>query len=455
MKTTKRILACLMILAMLAAMLCVGASADYQKTNGTITITNATSGVTYKAYKVLDMEVNTTTCAYRYKLTPDTVGDDWYDFVVAQTSYFTVSGNYVTANYTNAAALAQIAKKYATDKGLTETQSATASGTSVQITGLECGYYLLLDGGNKVVALVQLLPGNNTAPTTPDVKIKAGLPNITKAVDEPVAYIGQELNYTITVEADVNATNYVITDTAESAITIKTDSVKVSFKGTDITSDPGTNITATTSGITVDLTTYLTSYYAGGNEIKAGDKFVVTYKAALNSTAEMETPYANDAKLTYPGGTIEASVNVITYQLTVIKKDTSDNLLAGAGFKLKNSAGKWAQLDVNNKLTAWVDNEADGTELITTAPDGTIVFKGLGDDIYTIHETTVPTGYVAAADKNVTISNANVTADVVNTPGSTLPETGGIGTTVFYAVGGLLVLGAVVVLLMKKRRVTE
>ena len=203
------------------------------------------------------------------------------------------------------------------------------------------------------------------------------------------------------------------------------------------------------------MTTYLTSYYAGGNEIKAGDKFVVTYKAALNSTAEMETPYANDAKLTYPGGTIEASVNVITYQLTVIKKDTSDNLLAGAGFKLKNSAGKWAQLDVNNKLTAWVDNEADGTELITTAPDGTIVFKGLGDDIYTIHETTVPTGYVAAADKNVTISNANVTADVVNTPGSTLPETGGIGTTVFYAVGGLLVLGAVVVLLMKKRRVTE
>ena len=42
-------------------------------------------------------------------------------------------------------------------------------------------------------------------------------------------------------------------------------------------------------------------------------------------------------------------------------------------------------------------------------------------------------------------------ANVVNKSGSTLPETGGIGTTIFYVLGSLLVVGAGVVLITRKR----
>jgi len=108
--------------------------------------------------------------------------------------------------------------------------------------------------------------------------------------------------------------------------------------------------------------------------------------------------------------------------------------------------------------------------------DGTLTFAGLGAGTYTIKETTVPAGYNKADDITFTIStedvdttnktlkfkssNANVVLDatngvfnveIVNNSGSELPETGGIGTTIFYVVGAILVVGAVVILVTRRR----
>lgn len=49
-------------------------------------------------------------------------------------------------------------------------------------------------------------------------------------------------------------------------------------------------------------------------------------------------------------------------------------------------------------------------------------------------------------------SDGLYTFQVANKQGSTLPSTGGMGTTLFYVVGVLLMAGAAIILVIKKRR---
>ncbi len=102
--------------------------------------------------------------------------------------------------------------------------------------------------------------------------------------------------------------------------------------------------------------------------------------------------------------------------------------------------------------------------------DGTVTFKGLGVGEYTITETKTLPGYntiepikftltfnaetksFASDNKNVTVGGYNtLETSIVNQKGSLLPSTGGIGTTIFYVVGGILVIGAGILLVAKKR----
>ncbi|MCI9116419.1 MAG: isopeptide-forming domain-containing fimbrial protein [Acutalibacter sp.] len=181
-----------------------------------------------------------------------------------------------------------------------------------------------------------------------------------------------------------------------------------------------------------------------------------------------------------------------------------DNRLEGAGFTLytaeQDKNGKWVKgnpilfKEVAGKGMVYdkVDEAGKGTE-ITTGTEGKFVFNGLGPGNYILSETTVPEGgYNRSADilitvtegeKNPTthtitctvtkkyIGNEDVTDEdadklnnngtgvpgegaaiqVVNKTGTLLPSTGGIGTTIFYAVGAALVVGAGILLFVKKR----
>ena len=125
----------------------------------------------------------------------------------------------------------------------------------------------------------------------------------------------------------------------------------------------------------------------------------------------------------------------------------------------------------------WTDVRANASVLDTDAT-GKLAVRGLDEGIYYLQETKAPAGYnlmetpvqikivpkytVAGNTASVEVSyevdsiaQASDTVGVRNSSGSTLPVTGGIGTTLFYVFGSVMVLAAVVLLITKKRMTAE
>lgn len=303
---------------------------------------------------------------------------------------------------------------------------------------------------------------------------------------------------------------YQFTDTLARNFTLNTDSIAVKV----VNADGETALTATSDYIvsSQDDTGKFTITINDTKKITAITKdstIVVDYNATLNNTAEIGLPgQENKVDLTYSnnpnytgagentpegdkGKTPEDKVIVFTYELDVTKylgnEETKADAEDGtkAGFKLGNANGsKWATVDSNLRITGWVDDVAAATE-VTTDATGIFKFIGLDDGTYTLKETTTPTGYNTMADLTLTIGattannqawsgtasdalsaikltmnstdtngdveNGNVEGSIINLKGSSLPSTGGIGTTMFYVGGGVLVAGAGVILIAKKR----
>ena len=221
--------------------------------------------------------------------------------------------------------------------------------------------------------------------------------------------------------------------------------------------------------------------------------------------------FSNNPNGNGTGRTEDDKVIVFTYELDGTKVDGEDETtkLEGAQFVLLNGAKSEAARVVDGKVTGWVkvateaaagdvkmpetyeewvDRYGDQNVILTSAEGGTFKIAGLDDGTYHLLEIKAPNGYnlledpvelvISATTANGQDWNSGIAADaltgltitvdngavqngdldtgivnvtVENNQGATLPETGGMGTTLFYIIGGLLVVGAGILLVVRIR----
>lgn len=421
----------------------------------TITITappadGTVANETYTAYKVFSGSFSADDSNKVYTIATT---DKFYD-AVNGSSLFTltpVPGSttefYVTATATADGPAIAALLNGVTDKG-TGLESTYADGTYT-IANADEGYYLIVSsfGSGLIVDTV----GHSNITVEP----KNTYPSMTKKIvsgTDRVDEITADRGATITFEVVVN-----IPATAVGVITIHDDAAAAL---TNIALVEGTTVVTKAASVTdgCDAEFIISDATVAAN---AGGTVTFQYTATLAGTAATATAHTNTAWLTYAGliGTQDV-VTVKTFEFDVFKYTEgevdgngkpAENPLAGAGFILKNTENKY--YSVSNGVVTWVDS-IDGATVVNSGADGYANFAGLANGTYTLIEKVVPAGYNKAADQTVTITDANLTkgtVKVLNSTGSQLPSTGGIGTTIFYVVGCLLMTGAVVLLVTKRR----
>ena len=460
MNNTRKILAILLAIVLVLA-LSVSALAEGEK-NDSITVNGTKVGETYSLYKLFDLSVNSETAptAYTY-----TVNEDWAAFFASGgpgAQYVTINDVGAVTAISDSAALAKAAAGWA-NKPAAE-QSVVASGTTVAFTGLEDGYWLITSSLGTIAM----------AETTPDANaVTVNEKNADNTIDKLVkednsgdwgktndVQIGQTVEFKSEIRLAKGARNVVIHDTMDAGLTFSgVDSVVIDGlnKGTDYTVAPGTN------GETFTVT-FSEAYL---NSLTAATDLVMTYSAVLNEQAIVTgadglaiVDQFNRTQITYGDGqTVQSETTTKTYKFEVYKHDSqkTENL-PGAVFSLKKGGVvvPLIKLDDNNYRVA--KSGETGVETFTTVAEGNIVIWGVDNDTdYTLVETAAPVGYNMLKDPvEVEINGGNAfVAEVPNSTGSELPGTGGIGTTIFYIVGGVLVVGAAVVLISKKRMNAE
>ncbi len=461
MKTAKRFFALTLALILMLAL----ATTAFAATGGSITITGTTNTV-YSVYKMFD--VKSTTGGYIYTMT-----DEWEDF--RANTYFdvTVDDNnddnadndiyYVrwkktTVSAPDAAAVAQLAREYAADKGLTALTQIAVGSTETVATD---GYYLFVPN-NASASGVQLIE-NGDPYTIQEKTTAAGLPGVEKKVQEDstntfgdanTAERGQVMYYQTTITAGAYPEKYVLHDDM--------DEDHIQFNN-DIAMIRDGNVVPTTEYDVVvapsDGCTFHVVFHDSLCEGLAEDAtVVVSYSAILKENATSDHTHKNTTWLTYTEAnnlrSNEDSTETSTTHIIFTKHDQAGNPLAGAGFVLQDNIGKYYYWNDTDKKVDWVSDIEAATEVFTGA-DGKAAFHGIDAENYFLVEKTVPGGYTGVEKTPVSTKSGNSEDTIiVNTLGQALPETGGIGTTVFYILGGLLVISALAVLVTVKRKNT-
>lgn len=491
MKHMKRFVALFAALALVLAMAAPAfaeGSTTSATTTGRIVISNALPNTTYKAYKMFELSYNpeegTRPAAYTYK-----VVDKWAEFFKtgAGKNYITVddtTGYVKTASFetnsTKAADFAKAALAYATtskiDATKTETASSAAEGaTTVTVTmlDLELGYYLV---DTNVGALCSL----GTTDYTARIEEKNEVPSVDKKTkvdnegwaDENYQQIGKVVEFKTTIHAKKGAQKYVLHDTMTDGLTFN-GSVQVKVNNANLIADTDYTFTKETNDGCAFHVELADSYC---NSITNDKDIEVYYSATVNKKAVKPSGETNETWLDYGESheTTKDSTTTKTYQFDLVKYtkvDGTKHLLDGAEFKLYEDEGKTAAVKFvyDSAIEAYrvADSNETGNETIKVK-GGKVTLTGLKKKTYYLEETQEPRGYNKLNElQNVNLSeggfvptasvdttNKTYTSGgygVENNAGTTLPTTGGIGTTIFYLIGGGLMVAAAVLLIAKKR----
>ena len=187
-------------------------------------------------------------------------------------------------------------------------------------------------------------------------------------------------------------------------------------------------------------------------------KVVVAYSAVINKDAVIDSADGNynTATLTYSQQTATDTVYVATYDFQLFKTDGSaeHTYLPGAKFKLYDALTDGNLITVNKDGTGYYLDSTKDVEIEVNSPDGVNV-RGLKPGTYYLEEIQAPAGYNKLTErKPVTITSKQDKPHEVyveNHAGAELPNTGGRGTTLLYAIGAALVIGAAVLLIARRR----
>ena len=498
----KKLFALLLAVALLCSLTVVAFADD----GYTITINAATSGHTYEAYQVFAGSLGENGKLGNIA---------WGDGVNSSELLTALKAEAAFKDCTDATSVAEVLsameedaealKQFAGVVGANLTgvmTASTAEGTTYTIDVAEAGYYFIKDENNSLddeynaYTRFILKVTNDTAVTAkmdvPEIVKKIKDTNDTTGVtsdwqDSADYDIGDVIPYQITATLAGNVSEYdsykvKITDTMSKGLTYK-GGATIYVGVTNVTDKFDVEVTTDeeTGETTLVFTCDNVTDFAGNNS-----EIVITYSAELNkdaiigsagnpNTVYME--YSNnpnseqDGSGENTGKTPTDTVIAFTYKVVVDKVDESGVSLTGAQFTLEK------QTFVNGEEVWTSVGEAVVTEGVT------FTFNGLDDGTYRLTETTTPAGYNAIApivftveathDEEAdapalrTLTGEAVTGEiqftvdaededalnttVVNNSGTILPGTGGMGTTLFYAVGALLLLGAIVVLFSRKR----
>lgn len=484
MKHMKKLAGLLLALVMALTMTTTAfAAQEGTLTGGSITIDNAVSGQKYSVYQILYLEsYNASTGAYSYK-----ANSAWETWLKTQTTYvsFDTQGYVTWVEGADAAAFAKAALAYAkdtTDKTEIKADAdATATTTKVKFEDLKLGYYLV---DSSLGALCSLDTTNPSA----TIEEKNGQPTIDKQVkedstndwgDSNTAEIGQTVEYKTTIHAKKGAQNYVLHDKMDAGLTLDQNSITVKVGDAALTKDTDYTVAFTNTDECTFEIKFTQTYL---DTITADTDIVVTYSAELNKDALIaDLTNDNKTKLDYGDNnhTEWDTTTTKTFKFDIIKTDSNKKLLTGAKFELydaEKGGNKIALVKESEGLYRVATAAEKSAEGFTSAviEAGKVTVKGLDSDsqtTYWLEEIEAPAGYNKLANrvevnmkdgKNLettmtgdTWADGNGGVQITNQSGTELPSTGGMGTTIFYVVGAILVIGAAVLLIAKKRMSTE
>lgn len=469
-------------------------------TTYSITINNSAEGHTYEAYQIFTGDLSGTTLSNIV----------WGSGVSDEGKAALVDAAAKADTLKTGADAKAFAKEVAPYLTTAAGSANTVTDGKYVISGLAAGYYLVKDQDGSLTGdndsyteyIVKVVSNTTATPKSDVPSVVKKVKDINDSTDNALTNwqdsadydIGDSVPFQLKATLADNVSSYttykvVFHDTQSKGLTYKNDA-KVYIDGTETN---GFTVTAT---VNADGTTTLTVSCDDVKALGARNSSVITveYTATLNENAvlgsagnpnEVYLGYSNNPNKSETGNnetgnTPKDVVIVFTYK-TVISKVTKnpdyDPEVEGSKEYIPLTGAEFTLEKYNKETDEW--------KLITAVKNNegtTFTFTGLDDGNYRLTETTTPAGYnsidpieftvtaeheVLSDNPALTSLSGNVTtgkltftpntiegslsADVVNMSGSTLPETGGIGTTIFYVIGSILVLGAAILLITKKR----